>query len=70
MNLITIATDFNLTNAQLICSRLEAAKFHPFIANENVAGWLGGTSTAALLRVQVPETEAADAKEFLNAPAE
>jgi hypothetical protein len=70
MNLVTIATDFNLVNAQLICTRLEAADFHPFIANELAAGWLAGTSTATLLRIQVPEIEAANAKEFLDAPAE
>ena len=40
MKLVTIATSFNLAEAQLIRSRLEAAGFHPFIANENAAGWL------------------------------
>jgi hypothetical protein len=66
----TILTTFNLTEAQLACSRLEAANFHPFVANENAA-WLGGFGTysaAGMLRVQVPEAEAADAREFLKAP--
>jgi hypothetical protein len=70
MNLVAIATSFNLAEAELTRSRLEAAGFHPFIANENFAGWLGGTSTAAQLRIEVPEAEAGDAKEFLAAPAE
>ena len=70
MKLITISTNFNLAEAELNCSRLEAAGFHPFLANEMAAGWLGGTSTATLLRIEVPEDEAADAKEFLAAPAE
>ena len=70
MKLVTIATNFNLGDAGLICSRLDAAGFHPIIANEMAAGWLGGNSTATLLRIQVPEDEAADAKEFLAAPAE
>ena len=69
MKLVTIATNFNLGDAGLICSRLDAAGFHPIIANEMAAGWLGGNSTATLLRIQVPEDEAADAKEFLAAPA-
>ncbi len=68
MNLITIFTAFNLAETQLIRSRLDAAGFHPFLANENVSSWLGGMSTATMIRVQVPEAEAADAKEFLNAP--
>jgi len=69
MNLVTVATNFNLGEAELTRSRLEAAGFHPFIANEMAAGWLGGNSTATLLRIEVPDAEAADAKEFLNAPA-
>jgi len=67
MDFATVFTAFNLTEAQLVRSRLEAADFHPFVANENTASWLGGYSTATLIRVQVPETEAADAKEFLDA---
>ena len=70
MKLVTISTNFNLAEAELTRSRLEAAGFHPFLANENAAGWLGGTSTATLLRIEVPEPEAANAKEFLDAPAE
>jgi len=70
MKLVTVATNFNLAGAELVRSRLEAAGFHPFVANENAVGGLGGTSTAALLRVEVPEAEAADAREFLASPAE
>jgi len=70
MNLVTIFTAFNLAETQLLRSRLEAAGFHPFLANENVSSWLGGFSTATTIRLQVPAVEAADAKEFLNAPAE
>ncbi len=71
MNLITIATSFNLAEAGLVCSRLEAAGFHPFMCNELASSWLGGTmSTATQLRIEVPENEVADAKEFLAAPAE
>jgi hypothetical protein len=70
MKLVTLATNFNLADAELMRSRLEAAGFHPFIANEMAAGWLGGTSTAAMMRVEIPESELAEAKEFLAAPAE
>ena len=70
MDFATVLTTFNLTEAQLACSRLEAADFHPFIDNENAAVLAGfGTySSAGMLRVQVLEAEAADAREFLKAP--
>jgi len=70
MDFATVFSTFNQTEAQLVRSRLEAANFHPHVANENASAWLGGTSSAAMLRVEVPEAEATDAKEFLNAPAE
>jgi hypothetical protein len=70
MQLVTIATNFYLAEAELIRSRLEAAAFHPFIANEMASGWVGGMSTATQLRIQVPEDEAAAAKEFLETPTE
>jgi hypothetical protein len=72
MDFATVLTTFNLTEAQLACSRLEASNFHPFIDNENAA-WLAGfgtCSTAGMIRVQVPEAEAADAREFLDSPDE
>ena len=70
MDFVTVFTSFSLNEVQIVRSRLEAANFHPFIANEAAASWLGGFgtySTQGLVRVQVPETEAADAKEFLDA---
>jgi len=71
MMLVTIATNFNLADAGLVCSRLEAAGFHPFLGNEYTSAWLGGTmSTATMLRIEVPEDEAAAAKEFLDPPAQ
>ena len=71
MKLVTIATNFNLADAGLVCSRLDAAGFHPTLVNENASSWLGATmSQASMLRIQVPENEAAEAKEFLDPPAE
>jgi hypothetical protein len=67
MDFATVFTAFNLTEAQPVRARLAAADFHPLVANENTASWLDGYSTATPIRVQVPETEAADAKEFLDA---
>jgi hypothetical protein len=69
MEMVTIFSAFNLAEAQLVRSRLEAADFHPFLANENSASWLVGYSTATTVRVQVPENEASDATEFLQSPS-
>lgn len=68
MDFATIYSDFNLTEAQLVCARLEAAGFHPFLANENTASWLNNYSPLSNVRVQVPEAEVAAAQEFLAAP--
>jgi hypothetical protein len=71
MNPVTIYRAFNPADAQLVFSRLDAAGFHPFVADEIAALSMEGYALAAGgIRVQVPESEAADAKEFLDAPAE
>jgi len=67
MQLITIFTAFNPAEAQLVRSRLDAAQFHPFVKNEISALSMEGYSLAVGgIEVQVPEAEAAEAKEFLN----
>ncbi len=71
MDFRTIFTAFNPAEAQLVRSRLDAAGFHPFVKNELSALSIDGYALAAGgIHVQVPEAEAADAKEFLNPPAE
>jgi hypothetical protein len=67
MDFVTIHTTFSSAEAQLVGSRLEAASFHPNIANEYSAANLGGMSQSTLIRVEVPEAEAVEAKEFLAA---
>jgi hypothetical protein len=68
MDFVTVMTAFNPADAQLTRSRLEAAGFHPFILNENSAlGTEGYALAVGGIFVQVPEAEAADAKEFLEA---
>jgi hypothetical protein len=61
MDFVTIFTAFKLDEAQLVHSRLEAAGFHPFVADENSA------LPISSIFVQVPEAEAADVREFLEA---
>lgn len=68
MPLVTIFTALNPMDAHLVRSRLEAASFHPEIKNELAALSLDGYALAAGgILVQVPESEAADARELLAA---
>lgn len=71
MNLVTIFNGLNPAEVQLVRSRLEAAGFHPLVLDENAAlGMEGYTLAIGGIRVQVPENELANAKEFLAAPVE
>ncbi len=68
MALVTVFTAFNPAEAQLVRSRLEAAQFHAVVSHELSALSMDGYALAAGgIRVQVPESEAADAREFLAA---
>lgn len=67
MEMITIFTAFNPADAQLVRSRLDAAQFHPVVKNELSALSMDGYGiTVGGILVQVPEAEAAEAREFLN----
>jgi hypothetical protein len=71
MDLVTVLTAFSPAEGRLARSRLEAASFHPFVADELSALSIEGDSVAAGgVRLQVPEDEATDAREFLNPPTE
>jgi hypothetical protein len=71
MKLVTLYHGANPADTQLVFSRLEAANFHPFIPDENSMFTMEGYGPAiGLYRLQVPEDEFADAKEFLEAPGE
>jgi Putative prokaryotic signal transducing protein len=67
----TVYKALNPADAQLIASRLEAAGFHPFVADEAAALGMEGYALAiGGIRVQVPENEFAEARTFLDAPTE
>ena len=68
MKLVTVHTTFSSAEAQLVRSRLEIAGFHPHVANETSVTF-AGYSKSTLIRVEVPEAEAAEALEFLAASA-
>jgi hypothetical protein len=66
---VTIYKALNPADAQLVASRLEAAGFHPFAWDEMAALSMDGYALAAGgIRVQLPDSEFADAREFLDAP--
>lgn len=69
MQLITVSTALNSADANLTASRLDAAGFHPSIKGELAALSMEGYALAAGgILVQVPDVEAAEAKEFLDSP--
>ena len=69
MELITVSTALNSADANLTASRLDAAGFHPSIKGELAALSMEGYALAAGgILVQVPDGEAAEAKEFLDSP--
>ena len=65
MDMITISRELNLTEADLKFARLEGGGFHPFINNESSAIYMGTAIATGGYQLQVPESEAADAIEFL-----
>lgn len=68
MKLVTVYTSFSSADAHLIRSRLEASNFHAVVMHELSALSMDGYSLAAGgIRVQVPEEEAADARELISA---
>jgi hypothetical protein len=68
MKLVTVHTSFSPADAQLIRSRLDASQFHAVVTHELAALSMDGYSMATGgILVQVPEDEAADARELLAA---
>lgn len=71
MSLVKVYTSFSSADAQLVWSRLDAAGFHPTVFNEVAALTMDGYALAAGgILVKVPESEADEARAFLDAPVE
>lgn len=71
MELVTVFLSFNPAEAQLVRSRLDAAGFHANVANEASSLTLAGYSlSAGGVRVQVPESEADEARALLASDRE
>jgi len=68
MNLVTVFKAFSPAEAELVRARLEANGFHAVVMGELAALSIGGYSPATGgIRVQVLESEAAEARAFLDA---
>jgi len=66
MGLVTVFNSFNPTEAQLIRARLDAADFLVTVTHELSALTMEGYAMAAGgIRVEVPEEEAAEARELI-----
>jgi hypothetical protein len=68
MKLVTISKEFQIADADLKRSRLEAAGFHAFVNNVSVASYSGTAIATGGVLLQVPESEADDARAFLEIP--
>lgn len=67
MKLVTVYTAFNPAEAQLVNSQLQAAGFHSLVTGELSALSIDGYAMAAGgIHVEVPETEAADARLLIH----
>jgi hypothetical protein len=63
---ITVFKAFSVAEAQLVCSRLEAAGFESVVTHELAALSMEGYSMAAGgVRVEVPAEQAEEARAFL-----
>lgn len=65
MEMITVSKELNLAEADLKFCRLEGGGFHPFINHESSSLYMGTAIATGGILVQVPESEATAAKEFL-----
>ena len=69
MQLVTVFLAFSPMDAQRVRAQLDAAGFPAVVSHELSALSMDGYSMATGgILVQVPETEAAEAKEFLATP--
>jgi hypothetical protein len=71
MSLVTVFNTFNPLEAQLICSRLDAAGLNAVVTNETSALSTEGYSmTVGGVQVQVPDSQVESAREIIAAKDE
>lgn len=67
MSPVIIFRTFNVPEAQVLLSRLQAAGFHAELKDEYVSLAEGVSSPFGGVKILVPSSEADEAKTFLNA---
>jgi hypothetical protein len=66
MELVTVFKTFNVAEAQLVCSRLQAAGLDAQLTHELAALSMEGYSmTTGGVEIQVPSNQVSDAKELI-----
>lgn len=67
MELETIATTYEVFEAEFLRSHLEAKGFEVYLADNNIVGALNLLAPAVGgIKIRVPESEAAEAREFVE----
>lgn len=67
MELITIATSYEVYEAEFLRNHLEAEGFEVYLADENIIGVFNLLAPAiGGIKIRVPETEAEDAQKFVE----
>ncbi|MEO6182858.1 MAG: DUF2007 domain-containing protein [Verrucomicrobiota bacterium] len=66
MDFATVFKTFNSAEANLVAAQLESAGFEPTVLNELSSLTLGSAITAGSIRVQVPESQSADARALIE----
>ncbi len=65
--MVTVYRTFNIAEAQVVRSRLEAAELHPEVINEIASVSIDGyTQATGGVQVQVPDEEAEAARLLIN----
>ena len=65
--LVTIATSFDLVEAEMLRNQLEAQGFEVYLADENIIGVMNLLANAVGgIKIKVPATEAAEAEKFVE----
>ncbi len=65
--LVTVATTFDVVEAEMLQSILESEGFEVYLADNNVVGVMNLLANAVGgIKIKVPEDEAADAAEFVE----
>ncbi len=65
--LVTVATTFDIVEAEMLRNQLEAEGFEVYLADDNIVGAMNLLASAVGgIKIKVPEAEAAEAAKFVE----